>query len=288
MKDFQFQRFQSLSHARRAAMKRGVSLVAGGQSLIRDMKLGLVGPDTLVDLSDLLGHDISVEGRIVTIQAGCTHAEVANSSVLRHHYPTLAELVGHIGDPSVRHRGTIGGAVAAYEINGDYPAALLGLDATVHTSDRDIKANVFFRSGFLSTALTPGEIVLGVSFDIPYKSAYTKILNPAARYAMVGVFVASDKAGTLRIAITGASEQGAFRWTEAEHTQLGPPFGQGGSYPHFVDINFAEDLFADAEYREHLARVLTHRTLMMAASDGPCVSVISHGSRLSTVRYEVP
>lgn len=287
MKDFQFRCGSSLAEAREAALAPGVALISGGQSLIRDMKLGLTKPDTLVDLSGILGKQISVDEGRVTIQSGCTHADVASSALLRQHYSTIAELVGHIGDPSVRHRGTLGGAVAAYEVNGDYPAALLALNATIHTSDRDMLADEFFNDKTLNTALRPGEIILSVSFDIPEKSGYTKILNPAARYAMVGVFVALT-AKAPRIAITGASKNGAFRWREGEDAQSDQPLGQASSGAKFVGIKFAEDLFADADYRQHLARVLTQRTLIMAASEGATVNVISHGARLSTLRYEVP
>lgn len=288
MKNFGYRRVDSLADARRLAAERGIQLVSGGQSLIRDMKLGLVNPDGLVDLNGLTGRDISIQGNRITIQAGCTHAEVASSALLGERYPTIAELVGHIGDPAVRHRGTLGGAIAAYEVNGDYPAACLALNATIRTSDRDWSASNFFNCAALHTMLAPGEIVLDISFDIPEKSAYVKILNPAARYAMVGVFFAKDQAGKVRIALTGASRHGAFRWRGAEtiaHGQLCPMKLEEAT---FSGVDFTSDLFADAEYREHLARVLTQRAMTLADGNEPHVHVISHGARQMGMRYEVP
>lgn len=287
MNNFSYALADSLAAARSAAASPGASLVVGGQSLIRDMKLGLVSPDALIDISRILGQDISIAQNRISIEAGCTHAQVASSTLLESHYPTLAALVGHIGDPAVRHRGTIGGALAAYEINGDYPPACLALNAVIRTTDREISADDFFNPDAHRTALTPGEIVLEISFDIPAKSAYSKILNPAARYAMVGVFVAQLQDGTIRIGVTGASANGAFRWVEAE-SALMRQVAYAGLEKVPLDLSvFAEDLFADGEFREHLVRVLTERTAARAHEKGTNVSVLSHGGRHSAFNYGI-
>src|SRR5262249_44946947 len=142
---------------------------------------------------------------------------VARSPLLQRHCPVLARLAGHIGDPAVRNRGTLGGALAANEPAGDYPAACLALDATVHTTLRNMAASEFF-TGNRQTALEPGEIVTGATFQIASGAAFIKFLNPAARYAMVGVFAAIAADRSPRVSVTGARVDGAFRWQEAEQS----------------------------------------------------------------------
>src|SRR5262249_54369147 len=199
--------------------------------------------------------------------------------VVRQHLRVLAELVEHIGDPAVRNRGTLGGAIAANEPAGDYPAACLALDAIVHTTERRVSSGEFF-VGNCRTVLKPGEIVAAVTFPMPARAAYIKFLHPAARYAMVGVFAAVVADGSPRVALTGVRTDGAFRWTAAEKA-LSTDFRErelrGISLP--LD-GLIEDLFADAEYRGHLAGVLARRTIGLAAGPGPFVVVLSHGSRI--------
>jgi len=279
MRDFLYRRPGSLDEARRLASEYGAMLLAGGQTLLRDMKLGLHVPASLVDIAGLLPRHIELRDNAISIGAGATHAEVAHSSVLRQHLPVLAGLVGHIGDPAVRHRGTLGGAVAANEPAGDYPAACLALDATVHTTRRDV-ASVEFFAGDRRTTLAPGEIVTSVTFPLPRRSSYVKFLNPAARYAMVGVFAALVADGTPRVAVTGARVDGAFRWHDAEKA-LAASFVPGrldGIRPSTERL--AEDLFADAEYRAHLAGVLVRRAVALAATARAGVLVLSHGSSI--------
>src|SRR5215510_11666470 len=189
MRDFSYRRPDSLDEAQRLARVDGAMPLAGGQTLLRDMKLGLHFPATLVDITGLIPRNIEFRENAISIGAGATHAEVAQSPVLHRHLPVLAALAGHIGDPAVRHRGTLGGAVAANEPAGDYPAACLALDATLHTTKRDIAAADFF-IGDHRTALEPGEIVRSATFPLARRASYVKFLNPAARYAMVGVFAA--------------------------------------------------------------------------------------------------
>jgi aerobic carbon-monoxide dehydrogenase medium subunit len=256
-------------------------LLAGGQTLLRDMKLGLHSPSSLVDITAVVSKKIEFHNGAISIAAGATHAEVASSALLRQHLPVLAALVGHIGDPAVRHRGTLGGALAANEPAGDYPAACLALGATVQTTKREVAATEFFiaHNGHGRTVLEPGEVVTGATFPLTRQAAYVKFLNPAARYALVGVFVARAAAGSPRVAITGAHGGGAFRWVEAE-TALTEAFDAERLRGVRLRLDgLAEDLFADAAYRSHLAGVLARRAVASATGPAPGVMVISHGSR---------
>jgi carbon-monoxide dehydrogenase medium subunit len=280
MRDFVYHRAGSIGEASRLAVANGAMLLAGGQTLLRDMKLGLHSPSSLVDTTAVVPKQIDFDNGVISIAAGATHAEVANSAVLRQHLPVLAALVGHIGDPAVRHRGTLGGALAANEAAGDYPAACLALAATIQTTQRQLSATEFFiaddRHG--RTVLEPGEIVTGATFPVAQQAAYVKFLNPAARYALVGVFVARTADGP-RVAITGAHAHGAFRWLEAE-TVLAAAFNLDQLRGvRLSPDGLAEDLFADAPYRSHLVNVLARRAVPSAAGPAPGVIVISHGSR---------
>ena len=184
--------------------------IAGGQTLIAALKQRLAQPSDLVDLRHIETlKGIKVEGRRVTIGAAVTHAEVASSTEIRAVCPAISNLAAMIGDPHVRHLGTIGGSVANDDPAADYPAAVLGLGATVVTSRREIAADDFFVSLF-ETALAEDEIITAVRFDAPEKAGYAKFANPASRYAMTGVFV-SKGAGGVRVAVTGAGSTGVFR-----------------------------------------------------------------------------
>src|SRR5215510_12338564 len=215
MRDFVYYHPRSLDEARQLALQEDAMLLAGGQTLLRDMKRGGPTPASLIDVTGIVPKHIEHHEDAISIGAGATHAEVAGSAVLREHLPVLAALVEHIGGPAVRHRGTLGGALAANEAAGDYPAACLALDTMVHTTERDVAATEFF-AGSGRTALEPGEIITAVTFPVPAKAAYAKFLHPAARYAMVGVFAALAADGSPRVAVTGTREDGAFRWREAE------------------------------------------------------------------------
>jgi carbon-monoxide dehydrogenase medium subunit len=282
MRNFVYHRAGSIDEASRLAVVDGAMLLAGGQTLLRDMKLGLHSPSSLVDVTAVLSKQVESHNGVVSIAAGTTHAEVASSAVVRQHLPVLAALVGHIGDPAVRHRGTLGGALAANEPAGDYPAACLALDATIQTTQRQVAATEFFIAdggGHARTVLEPGEIVTGATFPVARQAAYVKFLNPAARYALVGVFVARAAGGGPRVAITGAHADGAFRWLEAEMA-LSAAFNSERLRGIRLDLDgLAEDLFADAAYRSHLAEVLARRAVALATGPAPGVVVISHGSR---------
>src|SRR5215468_3028729 len=213
MRDFVYYHPSSLDEARELALEEGAMLLAGGQTLLRDMKRSGHAAASLIDITGVVPKHIELYESAISIGAGATHAEVAGSAVLREHLPVLAALVEHIGDPAVRNRGTLGGALAANEPAGDYPAACLALDATIQTTARRVAAVEFFR-GRGRTALEPGEIVTGATFPVIGQAAYIKFLHPAARYALVGVFVARASNGA-RVAVTGAHVDGAFRWRDA-------------------------------------------------------------------------
>jgi carbon-monoxide dehydrogenase medium subunit len=278
MRDFVYHRPASLDEARRLAVETGAMVLAGGQTLLRDMKRGRRGPASLIDITGIVPNEIEFRDGAISIGAGATHAEVAHSAVVGEHLAVLSGLVGHIGDPAVRHRGTLGGAVAANEPAGDYPAACLALGAAVHTTGREVAAARFF-VGDRRTVLEPGEIVTAVTFPVARQAAYVKFLNPAARYAMVGVFAARVADGSPRIAVTGARAHGVFRWREAEAALAGAFIADGLRGLRLSPEGLLEDLFADAAYRGHLAEVLVRRAVALAAGPTHRIMVLSHGSR---------
>ncbi|MBQ1763665.1 MAG: xanthine dehydrogenase family protein subunit M [Aquincola sp.] len=203
MQAFEYSKPASVADAIRAAGGGDAKLLAGGQSLLASMKLGLAAPSALVDLSgigELSG--ITVSGGQVTIGAMTTHAAVAASAEVRQAIPALAKLAGLIGDRQVRNRGTIGGSLANNDPAACYPAAVLGLGATVRTNQRSIAADDFFK-GLYETALAEGEVITAVSFPVPQQAGWEKMRNPASRFSLVGVFVSRGPAGT-RVAVTGA------------------------------------------------------------------------------------
>jgi carbon-monoxide dehydrogenase medium subunit len=238
-------------------------LLAGGQTLLPTMKLRLASPPHIIDLNKIEGiSDIEMKGRNIVIGALTRHADVASSPVVKQAIPALAELAGMIGDPAVRHRGTIGGSIANNDPNADYPAACLALGATITTTKRKIVADEFFK-GLFETALEPDEIVTKVTFPIPKKAAYQKFRNPASRFALVGVFVAK-RPSEVRVAVTGAGASGVFRVTEFETAlkkRFSPKSLEGMSIP--AD-GLASDIHGSAEYRAHLVGVLARRAVAAA------------------------
>lgn len=239
------------------------TFLAGGQTLLPTLKQRLASPSDLVDLSGIAElRGISAAGNSVTIGAMMRHAEVAASADVEGAIPALAALAGGIGDQAVRNRGTIGGSVANNDPAADYPAAVLGLGATVKTNSREIAADDFF-TGMFETALKEGEIVTQVSFPVPEKAAYVKFPNPASRYAMVGVFVAKT-AGGVRVAVTGAGAGGVFR-VPAYESALAANFSADAVADSAVAADdLVSDLHADAEYRAHLITVMTRRAVAAA------------------------
>jgi carbon-monoxide dehydrogenase medium subunit len=235
-------------------------LLAGGQTLLPTMKQRLAAPANLIDLgriAELQG--ITVSGGTVTIGAGTTHAAVAGSAEVKSAIGALAYLASLSGDPHVRNIGTIGGSVANNDPAADYPAALLGLNATVVTDKRSIPADAFFQ-GLFTTALADDEIVVRVSFPVPEAAAYEKFRNPASRYAMAGVFVARTSGG-VRVAVTGAGSDGVFRWTEAE-AALGGGWSAAALDGLHVDTGrMLSDIHGDAPYRANQVKVMAKRAV---------------------------
>src|SRR5271157_3281835 len=213
---FEYQRAKSVADAAAVLAKSGGKALAGGQSLVGAMKLRLANPGTLVDLSGIAElKGINKEGGALVIGALATHAEVAASSAVRQAIPALAALAEGIGDRQVRNRGTLGGSLANNDPAADYPAAVLGLGATIHTNRRKIEADKYF-TGLFSTALMPGEIIVSIRFPIPERAGYAKFEQRASRYCLVSVFVAKAKggmfsSGEVRVAVSGAGNNGVFR-----------------------------------------------------------------------------
>jgi len=238
-------------------------LLAGGHSLIPVMKQRLAQPSALIDLSKVEGIvGVELKGRSVSIGAMTRHADVANSPVLREAMPGLAMVPGSIGDPQVRNRGTIGGSIANNDPNADYPAACLGLGATIITNKRRIAADDFF-TGMFSTALEDGEIIVRVSFPIAKKAAYEKFKHPASGFALVGVF-ASKRGSEIRVAVTGAGSNGVFRvptFEEALKKRFSPKSLEGLTIPA---AGMNADIHASPEYRAHLVGVLARRAVSKA------------------------
>jgi len=258
---FTFHRPQTVRQAASLLAKHeDAKLLAGGQTLLPTMKLRLAGPPQIIDMSLIEGlSGIEQSGRSLTIGAMTRHSDVNTSPVVQQAIPVLAQLAGMIGDPAVRHMGTIGGSIANNDPNADYPAACLGLGATIITNKRRIKADDFF-TGMFSTALEPAEIITKVSFPIPKKAAYQKFRNQASRFALVGVFV-SKRGGDIRVAVTGAGSNGVFRVSSFEETlkkRFSPKSLEGMTIP--AD-GMNSDIHGSAEYRAHLVAVLARRAV---------------------------
>src|ERR1700691_5227179 len=261
---FTFHRPQTVRQAAGLLAKNeDAKLLAGGHTLLPTMKLRLAGPPQIIDMSLIEGlTGIEQSGRALTIGAMTTHNEVNNSPVVQEAIPVLAKLAGMIGDPAVRHRGTIGGSIANNDPNADYPAACLAVGGTIVTTKRKIVADEFFK-GLFETALGEDEIITKVSFPIPKKAAYQKFRNPASRFALVGVFVAK-RPSEVRVAVTGAGASGVFRVPEFEAAlkkRFSPKSLEGLTIP--AD-GLAGDIHGSAEYRAHLVGVLARSAVAAA------------------------
>jgi carbon-monoxide dehydrogenase medium subunit len=245
-----------------AADKSEGKYLAGGQSLLSAMKLAFAAPSDLIDLghiAELRGIKVEGNGSAITIGAMTRHAEVAASLEVGARIPALAALAGMIGDRQVRNRGTLGGSLANDDPSSDYPAAVLGLGATINTDKRQIAADDFFK-GLFETALAPGELIMSVMFPVPKKAVYVKFRNPASRFAVVGVFAAQTAQGP-RIAVTGAGARGVFRVKSMEQA-LGRDWSAKAIESIVVPASeMQSDLHASAEYRAHLVNVLARRAV---------------------------
>ncbi|MBR0780919.1 FAD binding domain-containing protein [Bradyrhizobium iriomotense] len=261
MYEFKYHRPGTVRQAANLLVKNeDAKVIAGGHTLIPVMKQRLASPPHLVDLSHIEGlNTIEMKGRSLVIGATAKHAEVATSAIVGEAIPALASLAGGIGDPAVRHRGTIGGSLANNDPTADYPAAVLALGATIVTNKRRLKAEEYFQ-GLFSTALEADEIITKVMFPLPKKAAYIKFRNQASRYALVGVFVAR-RPSDVRVAVTGAGSEGVFRVTafeEALKKRFSSKVLDGIDVPA-EGLN--SDIHGSAEYRAHLIGVLTRRAV---------------------------
>ena len=263
MYDFAYQKPSTLADAVAALAADGdAKALAGGQTLIPVLKQRLNKPSTVIDLSKLGLTGITVTGDSVTIGAMTTHAAVAASADVKRAIPALAALAVGIGDIQVRNRGTIGGSMANNDPSACYPSAVLALGATITTNKRAIAADDYFQ-GMFTTALEPGELITSVSFPIPAKAAYVKFKNPASRYAMVGVFVATGPKG-VRVAVTGAGQGGVFRHTAAEAALASGFSAAAVAGVSIAADNMNSDIHASAPYRAHLVGVITRRAVTAA------------------------
>ncbi|WP_332775263.1 FAD binding domain-containing protein [Polaromonas sp.] len=261
MYTFTFERPSTTAEAARLAAS-GAKLLAGGQTLLASMKLRLSSPETLVDLGgikELAG--IRKEGNALVIGAMTRHADVAASADVKAAIPALADLADHIGDRQVRAMGTLGGAVANNDPAADYPAAVLALGATVHTTQRKLAADDFFQ-GMFTTALNDGELITAIGFPSPKRAAYMKFKQPASRFALIGVFVAQTDGG-VRVAVTGGGN-GVFRHQGLEDA-LGKRFTPEAAAGVKIDASeLSSDIHASAAYRANLVSVLAQRAVAKA------------------------
>ena len=259
---FDFERPGTLTDAIKALGAEDAQALGGGQTLIPTLKQRLAMPSKLVSLTgiaEIRGICQDDSGR-VCIGGATTHAEVASGTT--ESFPALASLAANIGDPAVRNRGTIGGSLANNDPAACYPAAVLGTGATVKTDKREIAADDYFQ-GMFTTALEEGEIITEVKFPVPETANYQKFEQPASRFALVGVFVAKFADG-VRVAVTGASNEGVFRWSEAEE-KLNGNFSAEALEGMSPDAdNMISDLHGSGAYRAHLVGVMTRRAVAAA------------------------
>lgn len=263
MYNFEYQKPRNVADAAKAiGGAEDGKLLAGGMTLIPTLKQRLAKPSDLIDLGsipELKG--IKKDGNAIVVGAMTKHVEVATSDVVKGAIPALAQLAELIGDPQVRNRGTLGGSIANNDPAADYPAAVVGLNATVITNKRKIAADEFFK-GMFDTALAPDEIITAVSFPIPEKAGYEKFRNPASRYAVVGVFVAKT-GSNVRVAVTGAGPV-VFRQKdmEAALAKSFTPDAVAAVKQSAKGLN--ADIHASAEYRAHLVTVMAKRAAQRA------------------------
>jgi carbon-monoxide dehydrogenase medium subunit len=263
MYDFEFQRPSSIDEAVAALSGEDAQALGGGQTLLPTMKQRLASPTVLVSLGDIAemrGVCIGDDGA-VCVGGATPHAVVA--AEVAEAYPALAALAGQIGDPAVRNRGTVGGSLANNDPSACYPSAALGSGAVIVTNTRQIAADDYFQ-GMFATALEEGEIITEVHFPVPEAASYQKFLQPASRFALVGVYVARFADG-VRVAVTGASEDGVFRWSEAEvalSENFAPEALDGLSV---APDGMIGDLHGSKEYRAHLVGVMTKRAVAAAS-----------------------
>ena len=246
------------------AKGKDAKFLAGGQTLLPVMKQRLAQLSDVIDLSkvkDLIGVEATNAG--ILVKGATTHYDVATNATVQKAIPALASLASQIGDPAVRYRGTIGGSLANNDPAADYPAAVLALNATVKTNKRTISADEFFK-GLFSTALQDGEIITGVSFPVAAKAGYAKFPHPASRFALTGVFVARTPSGDVRVAATGASQNGVMRVSAIE-AALKSTWSAGALDNVKVSADgLLSDIHGSPDYRANLIKVMAQRAVTAA------------------------
>jgi aerobic carbon-monoxide dehydrogenase medium subunit len=259
MNAFDYHKPQSVADAVKLLGVEDCRPLAGGMTLLPTLKNRLASVAALIDLSALPDlKDIREGAGTLTIGALVRHADVARSPIVQSRIPALAALAGSIGDPAVRHRGTLGGSLANNDPSADYPAAALGLGATVVTDRREIHSDNFFTSMF-ETALESDELITAVRFPAPRRAGYAKLRSPASRYPIIGVFIAETASG-VRVAMTGAG-QGVVRVAEFEQALTASFTPEAVSSVRLSPASFSSDLHAEAAYRAHLASVMAARAV---------------------------
>ncbi len=274
MYSFDYVRPSSVAEAVQALAGKEATLIAGGHTLIPTLKQRLAKPRLLVDLGNIaelkgIRREGNRDGDFIVIGATTTHAEIAASSDVRSAIPALALLAGGIGDPQVRYRGTVGGSVANNDPAADYPAAVLGLGASVVTNKRQIEADSFF-IGLFSTALQPGEIITAIRFPVPVRAGYAKFEQRASRFCLVSVFAAQKKggmfsAGDVRVAVSGTGKTGVFRVPEMEQALKANFAPQAVTGIKVSASGLTGDMHGSAEYRAALVTVMAERAVAAAA-----------------------
>jgi aerobic carbon-monoxide dehydrogenase medium subunit len=246
------------------AKGKDAKFLAGGHTLLPVMKQRLASPSDVIDIAkikDLVGIDVS--GDTVTVKAATPHYDVAMSDAVGKAIPALAHLASLIGDPAVRHRGTIGGSLANNDPAADYPAAVLALGATIKTNKRSISADDYFQ-GLFTTALGEGELITAVSFPIPAKAGYAKFPHPASRFALTGVFVAQSKSGDVRVAVTGASQTGVMRVAAIEAALKANWSAAALDAVKISADGLMSDIHGTSDYRANLIKVMAQRAVTAA------------------------
>jgi carbon-monoxide dehydrogenase medium subunit len=246
------------------AKGKDAKFLAGGHTLLPVMKQRLASPSDVIDIArikDLVGIDVS--GDTVTIKAATPHYDVAMSDAVGKAIPALAHLASVIGDPAVRHRGTIGGSLANNDPAADYPAAVLALGDTIKTNKRSISADDYFQ-GLFTTALGEGELITAVSFPVAAKAGYAKFPHPASRFALTGVFVAKSKSGDVRVAVTGASQTGVMRVAALEAALKANWSAAALDGVKISADRLMSDLHGTSDYRANLISVMAQRAVTAA------------------------
>ena len=276
---FDYARPRSLDEALGLLATHGedAKLLAGGHSLIPAMKLRLAQPKVLIDIGGIGDlRSINQQDGKIAIGALTTHYEIESSDLLKQSCPLLPEVAGKIGDMQVRNKGTIGGSCVHADPAGDWPAAMLALDAEFEVvgrnGNRSIAAKDFF-VGMLTSAIGPDEILKVIRVPATAKSAaYVKFAQKASGFAIAGVAVIVDKQRKeVAVGVTGVAPA-AYRATSIEASLRGSDLSSAtiaSAAEKAADgVDPLSDIHASAEFRAHLARVQAKRALELAASRG--------------------